>query len=154
MIFISHRGNLTGSNKNLENTPLQIQKVLNLGYDCEIDVWFIDNNYFLGHDEPKYKISKHTLTQTKLWCHAKNFFALEQMLKDNIHCFWHENDDYTITSKGYIWTNTGKSLGKKSVLVDLNAQVLNAPGYDINLSSLDKPIKGICSDYILDIIKI
>ena len=45
MIFISHRGNLAGPNAKLENAPVQIEKVLKQGHNCEIDVWFIDNNY-------------------------------------------------------------------------------------------------------------
>jgi len=139
MIFISHRGNLSGPNNELENNPLQVQKVLDMGYNCEVDVWFIDDNYFLGHDEPKYKISCHNLTHPSLWCHAKNLKALEQMLIDNIHCFWHEQDDYTLTSRGYIWTNTNKILGKKSILVDLNKKI----------STSNKNCKGICSDYLL-----
>ena len=81
MILISHRGNLTGPNSKLENSPLQIQKVLDLGYSCEIDVWFIDGEYILGHDEPKYKVSEYNLTHPNLWCYAKNLEALQEMLK-------------------------------------------------------------------------
>ena len=139
MIFISHSGNLAGLNAKLENTPLQIEKVLKQGHDCEIDVLFIDNNYFLGHDEPKYKIPHYNLMHPGLWCHAKNFEALEQMLNDNIHCFWHEGDDYTLTSNGYIWTNTGKTLGENSILVDLNKKT----------PITNKNIKGVCSDYLI-----
>jgi hypothetical protein len=50
MIIISHRGNLYGPDKENENKPDQIQKVLNLGYYVEIDVWFIDEKLYLGHD--------------------------------------------------------------------------------------------------------
>ena len=53
MHLISHRGNLSGPDVKLENNPLQIQKVLDLGYECEIDVWYIGGDYLLGHDEPK-----------------------------------------------------------------------------------------------------
>ena len=54
MIFISHRGNLTGKNPEKENKPSYISEALNQGYNCEVDVWFVDNKFMLGHDEPKY----------------------------------------------------------------------------------------------------
>ena len=50
MIIISHRGNLYGPDKENENKPGQIQKVLNLGYYVEIDVWLFDWKLYLGHD--------------------------------------------------------------------------------------------------------
>ena len=39
MILISHRGNITGPNKEMENKPEYIEKTLKMGYDVEIDVW-------------------------------------------------------------------------------------------------------------------
>ena len=40
------------------------------------------------------------------------------MLVYDIHCFWHQVDDYTITSKGYIWAYPGKETsGKNTVLL-------------------------------------
>ena len=137
MFLISHRGNLTGPNAKLENTPLQIQKTLDLGYNCEIDVWYINDQYYLGHDEPKYKVSEYNLTHPNLWCHAKNLEALQQMLNnDKIHCFWHETDQYTITSKNYIWTFPGKYASDNCVIVD-NSK--NFPNYNC---------AGVCTDYV------
>ena len=46
MILISHRGNLEGPS-DLENHPAQIKKVLDLGYDCEIDVWYEFGEFYL-----------------------------------------------------------------------------------------------------------
>jgi len=56
MKIISHRANIDGKNRFLENDPKQILKVLELGLDCEVDVWNIDGCYYLGHDFPKYPI--------------------------------------------------------------------------------------------------
>ena len=34
-----------------------------------------------------------------------------------VHCFWHENDDYALTSKNWIWAYPGKSaIGKNSYI--------------------------------------
>ena len=52
MILISHRGNILGRKKQLENNPNYIDNALKLGYDVEVDVWSIDKQFYLGHDEP------------------------------------------------------------------------------------------------------
>jgi hypothetical protein len=41
--IISHRGNLTGSDQKLENKPEQIEKVINMGFDVEVDLRFENN---------------------------------------------------------------------------------------------------------------
>jgi hypothetical protein len=141
MILISHRGNLTGPNSCLENHPDSILKALNFGYDCEIDVWKIDGQFFLGHDEPQYKIEKQFFFEnTGLWIHCKNFEALEDLsfcidLPNNV--FFHDKDDYTLTTKGVIWTYPGKKVGKNCVIVNFNKE---KPTYD--------QIKGLCSDWV------
>ena len=117
MILISHRGNIDGKNEVWENHPKYITEALEAGYDVEIDVWYISDNYFLGHDSPEYPTDKYFLQKDGLWCHAKNVDALEMMLKENIHCFWHQDDDVTLTSKGYMWTYPGKQLTEKSICV-------------------------------------
>ena len=135
---ISHRGNLNGRIPERENSPDYIVESLSLGYNCEIDVWVINDEYFLGHDKAQYKIEETFLESNLLWCHAKNIQALEKMLKNKkIHCFWHQNDDVTLTSKGFIWTYPNRELTKKSICVlpELNS-------FDM------KDCYGVWSDYI------
>ena len=102
MFIISHRGNTNGVNKKLENDPAHLQSLSDMGIDVEIDVWFDGEQLFLGHDEPEHKIDLDFLRNEKFWCHAKNLLALEYMLENKIHCFWHQSDDYTLTSNGVI----------------------------------------------------
>ena len=86
MILISHRGNLNGPNRNRENEPLYIVEALEQGFDVEIDVWWKDNEFWLGHDEPQYKVKREFLQNRKLWCHSKNidaFFKFKTSLIDN-----------------------------------------------------------------------
>lgn len=139
MILIAHRGNIHGPDSKLQNKPLQIQKALDLGYNCEIDVWYINGEFLLGHDEPKYKIYERSLENSKLWCHAKNLDALVQMLNNKkINCFWHEEDKYTITSSGYIWCFPDVYVQNKCIQVHKGKKV------DHHNYKCD----GICSDYI------
>lgn len=135
---ISHRGNLNGRIPERENEPNYVVEALALGYNCEIDVWVINDEYYLGHDEPKYKVEELFLESNLLWCHAKNIEALEKMLKNKkIHCFWHQEDYFTLTSKGFIWTYPNYHLTKKSICV------LPEIGEYTDLNCY-----GICSDYI------
>lgn len=136
---ISHRGNLNGRIPERENEPNYVVEALALGYNCEIDVWVINGDeYYLGHDEPTYQVEETFLESNLLWCHAKNIDALEKMLKNKkIHCFWHEEDSFTLTSKGYIWTYPNNHITKKSICV------LPEIGDYTDLNCY-----GICSDYI------
>ena len=136
MILISHRGNLNGKTDR-ENQPEYINEALDQGFDVEVDVWcFGDGGYWLGHDEPQYLVKKDFLKRDGLWCHAKNIEGLYSMLKDEIHCFFHQEDDVTLTSEGYLWTYPGKQLTDKSICV--------MP------KKVDKSIDcyGVCTDFV------
>lgn len=140
MIKIAHRGNTKGPNRELENNPGYVLRAIDAGYEVEIDVWYIDDHFFLGHDNPDYIIESSFLLNKKLWCHAKNIQALEQLIKLGAHCFWHEEDDCTLTSKGFLWTYPGKELTEMSICVmpgDNNYKFTNC--------------YGVCSDYVEDI---
>ena len=133
MILISHRGNTSGINKELENKPDYILNALNAGYDVEIDIWHHKNKLYLGHDEPTTLLPKEFLQhKNKLWFHAKNLDALIELEKLGVHYFWHQNDAITITSKGYWWTYPGKKLFNNSICVlpeKFNQDTSNCAGY-------------------------
>ena len=60
MILISHRGNLNGKTDD-ENKPKYIEEALSQGFDVEVDVWYDNKQFYLGHDEPQYLIQKDFL---------------------------------------------------------------------------------------------
>ncbi len=140
MKYISHRGNLTGPNPSNENNPEYIKAALKAGFDVEIDVWFVDDKFYLGHDEPQYEVKFEFFINSKLWLHAKNIEALATLknLRYN-NVFFHNIDDATLTSRGYIWTYPGKKLTKKSIALIFGVEPLE------DLAVLPA---GICSDYI------
>jgi hypothetical protein len=137
MIYISHRGNLNGPDKERENSPSYIMEALDRGFHVEVDVWFVNGEFWLGHDEPQYKTDYKLLVNEKLWCHAKNLSAILEMKKYVIHYFWHENDRISLTSKNYVWAYPGNQpiIGSIAVLPEL---------YNDDISQC----KGICSDFI------
>ena len=137
MYLISHRGNLNGIQKNRENSPSYINEAIEKGYDVEVDVRFEKNKFFLGHDFNQYEINKEFLLNKKIWCHAKTNDALYALEKIKAHYFWHQEDDYTITSKGFFWTYPGKKLLANSICVLPEKS---------NYKTIE--CQGICSDYI------
>lgn len=140
MFLIAHRGNVDGPCPEFENKPEYIFGGLR-GYDnihFEVDVWYVGGELFLGHDNPQYKISESFLMEARLWCHAKNLEAFEYILKcPIIHGFWHQEDDFALTTRGYVWTYPGKPLCKHSVCV---LPELCSHGFD--------NVAGVCSDFI------
>lgn len=142
MILIAHRGLYLGPNKDLENHPDQIWHALTQGYDCEIDLRVIDGKFWLGHDEAQYEVDETFLTQAGLWIHAKNLAALEWLTTTDLTYFWHQNDDCTITSNGYIWTYPEKELTSRSIR--LMPEWRN-PGLD---GIENTNCFAICSDYV------
>lgn len=140
MKLISHRGNINGPNPELENRPDYLIDALNVGFQVEIDVWKIGNDLFLGHDEPTYKVDLEFLQNKPFWCHAKNLESFHYLLENNIVCFWHQNDDFTLTSNGYIWTYPNKEVTNKSIIVCLDQNLPN--------ESIKNITYGICGDNV------
>ena len=142
MRLISHRGNLNGPNKERENHPDYIWEALQAGYEVEIDVWWVDGKFKLGHDEPQYDFPFSLIENhySKLWIHCKNMDALSQLneLDSNgskLNYFSHEDDLGVLTSRGYIWST---HLYNRGILV--------MP--EIYKKEPNENTLGICSDYI------
>ncbi len=143
MYLISHRGNITGRQPERENAPDYILEAIDAGYYCEVDILGkVDGSLWLGHDGPQYKTDTKFLNNPKILCHCKNKLAIDNLNGWGIHWFWHQNDDYTITSKGFIWTYPGNVLSPSSICVMPEV----VPGI-YNKSQLLE-CAGICSDYI------
>jgi hypothetical protein len=128
----------------MENHPDHIREALNAGFDVEIDVWVIDRSIVFGHDEPTYQASIVDLNK-RCWIHCKNLEALKYfggIEMNETNAFWHENDDFTLTNKKYIWTNIGKELTTRSIMVmpEVSDETLQ--------NTIDVNCAGICSDWI------
>lgn len=111
MIKVAHRGLFNGPNPLKENIPAQIRLALYNGFHAEIDIWFLENKFWLGHDKPRINVSKAITMWDGVWTHCKNMDAYLQLKYDqNVNCFMHDNEDYCVTSRGYIWQH--ERLGK------------------------------------------
>ncbi len=144
-LLISHRGNLKGSNSDLENNPKYIEEEVLPTYNCEVDLRFNEdeNSLYLGHDSFQYKINFSWLAKNheKLWIHCKDFESLNFLSrnenKNKFNYFWHENDSFTLTSQGYIWTFPNSTFyDNKSINVNIGQELSHGEYY------------GICSDFV------
>jgi hypothetical protein len=152
MIYIAHRGNTTGPQPLNENDPRYLETALYEGFHIEIDVWYLNGNFLLGHDVPIHFVKAAFLIREGIWCHAKNIEALARLLGMGAHCFWHENDAYTLTSRGMIWTFPGKTLGSHRAVANavlVMPELCNMIGPDFSLRT--SQINAICSDYVRNI---
>ena len=143
MKLIAHKGNINGPDPSTENHPDQIDKCIAEGYDVEIDVRYNveKDKFYLGHDESKYEINWWWLAGKleHLWIHCKDLTTLHEFTSNTsgYNYFWHQGDDYTLTSKGQIWASSGKPYKDDTVIVVENPE--DVKEYDCY---------GICSDYV------
>lgn len=147
MILIAHRGNINGPNPSKENHPDYIDEAISEGYDVEIDIRYspLVNKMYLGHDASTYGVTLHWIDERmdKLWIHCKNIEALEYFTSksEGYNYFWHQEDDFTLTSKKYIWTYPGKPYTLKSIIV--MPESIESFNYE-----KPKDCYGVCSDYV------
>lgn len=150
MKIISHRGNLRGPRPELENRPSYIDSAYQLGFDIEVDLRFINGEFWLGHDEPQYKVDESwmDLRKDKIWFHCKDLESVLELKRRNkdYNYFCHSNDEFVLTSKGYVWVHNLKlNLTERCVIPLLGLD-------DIN--KFTKEIKGpVCTDYVYDLDK-
>ena len=149
MKIIAHRGNLNGPNPLTENDPKRITQCIEDGYDVEIDVRFdpATETLWLGHDEPQHKINWMWLAgrTRNLWIHCKDLATLHEFSTNSggYNYFWHDKDDYTLTSKGHIWSYPGKTYTGNTVVV---MPEWNKMDWDALRAT---NCHGVCTDYAL-----
>lgn len=145
MILIAHRGNLDGPNPEYENSLPYIEEAIRQGYDVEIDLRMKDGKLYLGHDVAQHAVGPGFLFKyaTSLWVHCKDRKSLEFMIREDFcNFFWHDTDDYTITSKGFVWAYPGKHpVENKCVMV--------MPERHWKLEDISVfRTHGVCSDFV------
>ena len=110
-ILIAHRGLVCGPDLESENRVETIELAFQLGFMVECDIWYDNDNFWLGHDSPVDPVSLTWILDNadKLFVHCKNYDALVEFVKLSRSSFnlpdffWHQADRYTLTHKGRIW---------------------------------------------------
>jgi|LauGreDrversion4_2_1035121.scaffolds.fasta_scaffold02508_14 hypothetical protein len=160
MRIVSHRGNLTGPDKDKENTEPYLLEALERGFDIEFDIWYMGSKFWLGHDVPTKSFSIDTLIQwatvyqnQNFYVHCKHVWALEQMVKTkkkNIIPFFHDIDQCILLSDYTIWVHPNAinavSVRENCIAVFPACKTIK---YDINYDVDFERFHGICTDYPL-----
>jgi 3-deoxy-D-manno-octulosonate 8-phosphate phosphatase (KDO 8-P phosphatase) len=157
---------LNGSIPSSENNPDYILEATKK-YSVEVDAWFKDGDYYLGHEKPVHKIDKLFLFSDSIITHCKNIECLHQLRGYSmVEAFYQVNDEVSITTAGRfiyhssviptiyksndIVVNLGKPdnylsnfTGSISVLTDypncyeLNAVTLDSELFDLLIIDID-----------------
>jgi hypothetical protein len=124
------------------------ERLIAEGFDVEVDLRWKEHNFYLGHDDSQYYVPMSWLVKwkDKLWIHCKDLESIDGISSSGIdfHYFWHENDRYTLTSKGIGWCLVGQIPFQNSIVVlpeSMNYYDSYKGNYDIILNT-----RGICSD--------
>jgi len=145
-IFISHRGNLNGREPERENRISFIDVALKKSFYVEIDVRYCDNKFYLGHDVIQEVLPNNFLMNSRIIFHAKTLITLIKLLAFNTHCFFHDTDDVTLTSRNFLWVHP------LTPLSDIPT-ILNVIVIQVNPKKLSLKADGYCSDEIAEIEK-
>ena len=147
MIFISHRGNLTGPQPERENSLSFIDEAIERGYDVEIDLRMENGQLYLGHDHPEYFVDYEWLLKRSdnLWIHIKDYESLIWISSHHseFRYFCHESDRYTLTSNGYIWSHDLQNKMTDKCIVPLinRKQVFEYDQWDYY---------AVCTDFVIE----
>lgn len=159
--IIAHRANLEGPDPKTENTLESIQKCIEAKVDIELDIWYQDGKFFLGHDEPKLEFDPFTYNfgDSYIWFHCKSIKTMNELTIDSFfegqnyrnqyNFFFHDKDDMTLTSKGDFWTYPGKELTVRSIAV-MPEYISFFYESEVLKRLSENKLKGICSDYPLE----
>lgn len=148
MKLIAHRANTNGPNSNTENNPDKIIECIENGYNVEVDIRYDikTDTLWLGHDTPEYMVNWWWLAgkADHLWIHCKDIQTLHEFSTktSSYNYFWHQNDDYTLTSKNYIWSYPGKSYTSNTVIV-----MPETVNIDLKMLSVYN-CYGVCTDFV------
>jgi hypothetical protein len=144
--WILHRGLTHGPNRSLENNENEILSRIQEGWDIEMDVWYIDGSWWIGHDAPTTPL-EHTelLTHKQCWIHCKNVEALYHIPKESHH-FVHDRDVATLTSDRYIWYNINQFVYPE-VGSDKGSVIVLPERSDFSRETIWKAT-AVCSDYL------
>lgn len=87
MLYISYRGIIDGNNYQDANTPSQLGKALGSGFSCMIDVWKVDDKFYLGNDQPITEVTSKYLQGNRWWINARNVAMQTWLPTQNIKLY-------------------------------------------------------------------
>ena len=113
---IAHRGLRGGPNESLENTLRILEQNCANHVVSECDIWFLKNEYWLGHNAPLIYVNIKWLKARKqyLMLHAKTLETFHELQRQNnteaadLHVFYHTEENVILTTAGATIVYPGK----------------------------------------------
>jgi hypothetical protein len=149
MIYIAYRGLYYGEDPQIENTPNQVSKALQYGFNAMVDAWRVDGKLYLGSDQPLYEVSEKYLQNKRLWISCRNQDMYDWISIQNIKLYPHyfqipfgPTPNYVTTNSGYYWTFQDTPINNQSIMAVPES-------YDRGLlSTVHLRCYGICSMFL------
>lgn len=153
MLLISNRGNITGENKAKQNSVPYIMRAIQLGYDVKIDIWHVNNRWYLGKEKPNCEVPFRFFYINKnmkysggncnkaLWIQCQNIHAFNMLIpyRWSLNYFFKNDTNMLFTSFGYIWSSDRINATHECVLATNDYK--NVPTAQF----------GLCTDYVLNL---
>ena len=149
MIYISYRGIFDGNNFEDANTPNQLGKALGMGFSCMIDVWKVDDKFFLGNDQPITEVTAKYLQGNRWWINARNTAMQTWLTTQNPklypNYFWFPAP----TENTPVTTSSGKLITPGTVAIN-NTSIIFLPEISDRgcFSTVKLKCFGVCSNYL------
>ena len=143
MKLLSHRGNISGVNPELENSPEYIDQAL-VNYDVEIDIRYVNGDSMLGHDIGQYIVEESWLIDRsdKLWLHCKDYQSLSRLTDTPLKTFYHSVEACTtIRNASCVWCHDLNMCDANSIIPLLGKNEL------LLLKHLPH-VYAVCSDHV------
>lgn len=171
--IIAHRANLEGPS-DYENCPNAIEECFRLGFDVEVDIRISDSSeqFFLGHDAPKFKFDNELVTLAKsngckIFAHCKTVSTYIAASAKNwdfryIIPFFHQDDDICCFGD-YIWvhpryhrnnlklfrSDIAMDRGNRKIILLTNENKIYSYAHE-DIEVFDK-CDAICTDYPIEL---
>jgi hypothetical protein len=143
MLLIAHRALLNGK-RDGENHPEQIKYCLEHGLDVEIDIWYNDDSFWLGHDGPQHRVDIEFIQQPGLWLHCKDIYSARLLrYYPWLNSFVIDKDDFTFTTKNWLWVSPTHGYSVKGAICVMPED----PRWKFSTERL-LDFAGICSDNV------
>lgn len=150
MLYISYRGIYDGNNFEDANTPSQLGKALGMGFSCMIDVWKVDDKFYLGNDQPLTEVTEKYLQGNRWWINARNTAMQAWLPAQNPklypNYFW-----FTMPTPppAYVTASNGKLITPGTVPINNNSVIFLPEITDTAcFSTVKLKCFGICSNYL------
>jgi hypothetical protein len=148
MLYIAYRGLFEGENQQTENTPNQVQKSLQNGFNAMVDIWRVDDILYLGTTQPLYEIDEKFIQTKRIWLSCRNQDMTDWISVQNPKTYGNyfivpqPIPNYVTVSNGNLWTFQNKPINNSSIMAVPES-------YDRGLlSTIHLRCFGICSIFL------